>query len=906
MDSAGATLPDLSCAALPVPSLTRACEPVVPCPQYVALPDWTACSKKCGTGNQTRAVSCLVPQDAVASVPAGGGNGCDPLSSDLSPSKFVAGISAEPILAAPPPAATQACNLEPCPDFYYDIRHYSDCSVICGCGVRTGQVVCIRSIDDTEVLEAHCATQQRPTNQELTQNCNTAACPEYEWVIASPWSDCSVECGSGTRTRKVVCVQTNTAAASHVEVVDASRCLGALPAASVPPSSETCSAPESTCWGEAQTTEDGDVVANGICAEGRCVCRSGFGSSNCTSSSVISAVTTNMDRSDSQPRTLAFKDQIEIRWSSTGRVSSVSILLTPARGNPNSSISTPPQYLAGSVPSTGSFIWTVGSHLILPQPDVNALAPPTFKFTVWFSPSAFASTEARFSFEDPCVYTNCGTHGTCVYSTANASSGSPVVCECVPGYSGTHCEIGPCLRLGCDSAHSACDDATAAVTLFDSAGEFNTNASDPCACKDGYTGTQCRTPPGAACVGVKCQNGGDLINVVSRTDPGNHANTVVDSCGLCKCINFWTGSNCTDCGLNCEHGAPNADCSQCVCASGWSGENCNCRYYELTLRLDLNGTHYVESVSGPLINDFNQQLLAQALDTDLNTAIQQLSAALSSYSSSDVQDMRATVASLRPAASRQTTDCAIFEATIHFSIDCLELLPFSEAEQLRIQPLLSSSAGDSSSSSSLSSSWLRLSALFSNLDSPLYRGLVLSASSVSFLSVTDPTGVDQPQMPEKAKDPFVVKHAVTPGGNEPTNGGGNGETVADNVGGGMSRAAWIGMWVGISIAIALFLIAVVLLAIRQHRKRQQQQRFEAARAEAMAPGGAPRFSIDHGSEVQMNPLPPPASGYLSTHASHPGGDPSFSVSANELEHTLRTMKEPPVFHPGVPTPAAPL
>jgi hypothetical protein len=117
----------------------------------------------------------------------------------------------------------------------------------------------------------------------------------------------------------------------------------------------------------------------------------------------------------------------------------------------------------------------------------------------------------------PCNPDSCNGHGAC---SPNAA-GSSYTCVCSDGYTGTDCETppsDPCNPDPCNG-HGACSPNA-------------DSSSYTCVCSDGYTGTDCETPP---------------------SDPCNP-----DSCN--------------------GHGAcsPNADSSSytCVCSDGYTGTDC--------------------------------------------------------------------------------------------------------------------------------------------------------------------------------------------------------------------------------------------------------------------------------------------------------------------------------------------
>ncbi|XP_047738201.1 uncharacterized protein LOC108674249 [Hyalella azteca] len=108
-------------------------------------------------------------------------------------------------LASRPEVITQTCNDQPCPP-RWRLAPYSNCTKVCGGGVRTRKVECIHEMTrggaNTMVVSAHLCPQPQPSQQEA---CGGAPC-DAEW-IPQPWSKCSASCGGGVKTRTLMCRQ---------------------------------------------------------------------------------------------------------------------------------------------------------------------------------------------------------------------------------------------------------------------------------------------------------------------------------------------------------------------------------------------------------------------------------------------------------------------------------------------------------------------------------------------------------------------------------------------------------------------------------------------------------------------------------------------------------------------------
>lgn len=143
-----------------------------PCATYGwVVGGWGACSVACGGGTQTRSVVCQ-RNDGV--------------------------VVADSACSAPKPAASQVCNTQaccvpscvgrcggasdgcggvcnaPCLTYAWAVGSWSDCSAVCGEGIATRWVGCMRS-DGAVVSDAYCV-EPRPSASET---CNRVCCPPW-------------------------------------------------------------------------------------------------------------------------------------------------------------------------------------------------------------------------------------------------------------------------------------------------------------------------------------------------------------------------------------------------------------------------------------------------------------------------------------------------------------------------------------------------------------------------------------------------------------------------------------------------------------------------------------------------------------------------------------------------------
>ncbi|XP_069078460.1 thrombospondin type-1 domain-containing protein 4 isoform X2 [Pleurodeles waltl] len=150
---------------------------VFPCPAFWDIGEWSECSKTCGLGMQHRQVLCrhIYANRTLTVQPYR----CQSLEK---------------------PETTSSCQLKICSE--WQIRtEWTPCSVPCGVGQKTRDVKCISNIGDI-VDDEECNMKLRP---EDIENCDMGTCAK-SWFLTE-WSDtCSAECGEGVRTRTVVCM----------------------------------------------------------------------------------------------------------------------------------------------------------------------------------------------------------------------------------------------------------------------------------------------------------------------------------------------------------------------------------------------------------------------------------------------------------------------------------------------------------------------------------------------------------------------------------------------------------------------------------------------------------------------------------------------------------------------------
>ncbi|XP_030723501.1 A disintegrin and metalloproteinase with thrombospondin motifs 9 [Globicephala melas] len=159
------------------------------CASWQAGP-WGQCSVTCGQGYQLRAVKCII--GTYMSVVDD--NDCNAATRPTDTQ------DCELPSCHPPPAAPEARrSTHSAPRTQWRFGSWTPCSATCGKGTRMRYVSC-RDEDGSVADESACATLPRPVAKE---ECSVTPCGRWK---ALDWNPCSVTCGQGRTTRQVVCV----------------------------------------------------------------------------------------------------------------------------------------------------------------------------------------------------------------------------------------------------------------------------------------------------------------------------------------------------------------------------------------------------------------------------------------------------------------------------------------------------------------------------------------------------------------------------------------------------------------------------------------------------------------------------------------------------------------------------
>ncbi len=215
--------------------------PTKTCTSSWTVSAWGTCSKSCGTGTQSRTVTCPAGKVCLSTKPVTVQN-CNThvcttswrTSSWSACNKSCGGGSQTRSVTCPSgyvcngakPATSQSCNTQSC-TASWKAGSWSVCSKTCGGGSQTRTVYCPTGF---------ACPGAKPTT---SQSCNTHVCPSYIWMQGH-WGSCSKTCGGGTQTRTVRCVEISNPSRPTVSDRICLTKLGTKPALSQSCNTQSC------------------------------------------------------------------------------------------------------------------------------------------------------------------------------------------------------------------------------------------------------------------------------------------------------------------------------------------------------------------------------------------------------------------------------------------------------------------------------------------------------------------------------------------------------------------------------------------------------------------------------------------------------------------------------------------
>ncbi|NWY02512.1 ATS12 metalloproteinase, partial [Nothoprocta ornata] len=144
--------------------------------------DWTACSVTCGKGVQRQVAHCMRKGSGAIK-----NSFCDP--------------------ATQPNGRQKKCYEKDCPPRWW-AGEWQKCSTTCGpTGQKKRAVLCIQTVgsDEQALAVTECQHLLKPKTH---LSCNRDVLCPSDWTVSN-WTECTVTCGGGIRTRNVTCAKNN-------------------------------------------------------------------------------------------------------------------------------------------------------------------------------------------------------------------------------------------------------------------------------------------------------------------------------------------------------------------------------------------------------------------------------------------------------------------------------------------------------------------------------------------------------------------------------------------------------------------------------------------------------------------------------------------------------------------------
>ncbi|KAM6289855.1 A disintegrin and metalloproteinase with thrombospondin motifs 12 [Aegotheles albertisi] len=144
--------------------------------------DWTACSVTCGRGVRRQIAQCMWKGSGAIK-----NSFCDP--------------------ATQPNGRQKKCYEKDCPPRWW-AGEWQKCSTTCGpTGQKKRTVLCIQTVgsDEQALAVTECQHLLKPKTH---LSCNRDVLCPSDWTVSN-WTECTVTCGGGIRTRNVTCAKNN-------------------------------------------------------------------------------------------------------------------------------------------------------------------------------------------------------------------------------------------------------------------------------------------------------------------------------------------------------------------------------------------------------------------------------------------------------------------------------------------------------------------------------------------------------------------------------------------------------------------------------------------------------------------------------------------------------------------------
>ncbi|WAR00554.1 THSD4-like protein [Mya arenaria] len=146
-----------------------------PCTPSWYTDPWSPCSVTCGQGQRTRVVTCQQRISATDSQ-----------------------IIAESYCSSRKPATSRDCFRRSCYQWWTGV--WGECTADCGLGSRVRTVECRNEV--SEVSDRQLCGTGEPASKEA---CGSGTCTGTKWFFTDWTSSCSAECGGGVETRSIHC-----------------------------------------------------------------------------------------------------------------------------------------------------------------------------------------------------------------------------------------------------------------------------------------------------------------------------------------------------------------------------------------------------------------------------------------------------------------------------------------------------------------------------------------------------------------------------------------------------------------------------------------------------------------------------------------------------------------------------